>query len=388
MLFCYSLLAHLTLLTALCRLSHADRAGDYLAHLASPPSLFQPIVVSPLLHLPPLPLTSSSPSLPVSFNDSLSQCLLLFSSAAYSTSPSTCIASKLPSASFQLTHSFNASLYGSSLYGFAGVGLSPAPFLVFAFQGSMSSSQLYEELRHSTAVPPANSTDLLVNSYFWHAAQLLFPAVAAAVHNLTSHLHVTAPAPAIYFTGHSLGAALATLLALLLVTQPTPLPSTPILYTFGEPRIGNFALSQVIRLALPRHHRVVHWRDAVPHLPPCPTTLDPVTRVTVCSASNGTDRYYAYHSPLEVLYSEAMPQWGGVGGKGVAVRECDGAPAGEDQTCGDAFDWWSLDDHYTYYQVDVGEFCLAPHERPLPLLHPLPGQSEAQRECGTVGCSS
>ena len=324
----------------------------------------------------PLPphLTSPPSFVPSSFNDSLSQYLLLFSSAAYSTSPSTCLASKLPSPTFQVTHSFNATLYGSALYGFAGIDHSTPPSIVFSFQGSMSYTQLYEELQHESPIPPINSTTLLANSYFWSASQLLLPAVSAALRNLTSTLFPSTPS--IFFTGHSLGAALATVLAYLLVTSTPPPPSIPILYTFGEPRIGNYPMSQALSLALPLHYRVVHWRDVVPHLPPCPTTVDPLTRATVCSASNGTARYYAYHSPLEVLYSEAMPQWGRGGGRGVKVVECHGSPVGEDQTCGNAFDSWSVEDHEVYYQVDVGTFCLTPPELATTRPHPLHSRME------------
>ena len=250
----------------------------------------------------------------------------------------------------------------------------------------MDVSQLYEELSHDNPVPlsnaSSNSTTLLVNAYFWLAAQLLLVPVTAAYLNLT-RLYPSHP---VFFTGHSLGASLATMLAYELVTAP-PSESAlygravpPTLYTFGEPRLGNHAMSALLATALPSHHRVVHWRDAVPHLPPCPTTVDPVTRATVCSASNGTSRYYAYHAPLEVHYSSAMPMWGTEGGKGEAWKECAGTPLGEDQTCGDSFDWWSIEDHLHYYGVEVGDFCLTSSERRTRVRSPLTPQRSVYAE--------
>ena len=323
------------------------------------------------------PFASPSPSSSL-FNDSLSQYLLLLSSAAYSSSPSLCLLSHPSSLHFTVTHTFTTSpFYSSTLYGYAGVDSSPSsPSLTFAFQGSMTPSQLYEELRHDNPMPASNSSasPLLANAYFYDGALLLLPNVTTAYRSLTARY----PTYPVYFTGHSLGAALATMLAFLLLTSPLPTPSSssplplplaPVLYTFGEPRLGNHALSLLLTSTLPAHFRVVHWRDVVPHLPPCPTTTDPVTHASVCAVTNGTKGYYGYHSQVEVFYSSVMPSLGGGkggggggGGPGVKWEECWGEPLGEDQACSNQFDYWSVDDHEVYYQVDVGTFCLTPPE--------------------------
>ena len=343
------------------RLPHRLRTSSSSSSLSPLPSgMFRPVEIPPPAQLPSPLLSSASPS---SFNDSLSQYLLLFSSAAYSAFPGRCLTSHLPSPTFTVTHTFNATLFGTSLYGYAGVDSSPSsPSLVFAFQGSLTYTQLYEELTHDGPTPDANSTTLLVNLYFYNAALLLLPAVSSALANLTS-----LPSPAItplplYFTGHSLGGALATVLAYLLTTTD-PLLTPPVLYTFGEPRVGNLAFARSLALALPSHYRVVHWRDVVPHLPPCAEEVDRTTGAKVCGGGNGTAGYWAYHTAMEVFYTEAMPRWGEEGGKGVKWEECRGTPWGEDQMCGDGFEWWSVDDHLYYYQLEVGDFCIAPPER-------------------------
>ncbi len=81
-----------------------------------------------------------------------------------------------------------------------------------------------------------------------------------ALHRVWSRLepHLD-DAPDAFFTGHSLGGALATLAAAL---RP-PLAT----YTFGAPKVGD----RTFAAALPNGvHRVVNGRDLVPELPPSP----------------------------------------------------------------------------------------------------------------------
>ncbi|CAD8103890.1 unnamed protein product [Paramecium sonneborni] len=73
------------------------------------------------------------------------------------------------------------------------------------------------------------------------------------------------PNAKIHVTGHSLGAAMATLYA----TQLAIAGNTVQLTTFGLPRVGDEAFynyfSSFTKL---QHFRVVHEKDAVPHVPP------------------------------------------------------------------------------------------------------------------------
>lgn len=78
--------------------------------------------------------------------------------------------------------------------------------------------------------------------------------------------HQINPAPNIYFTGHSLGGALAILGALecsRLRLQPE------LVVTFGQPRVGNAAFAACYNASLgPRTFHVVNAADPVPLLPP------------------------------------------------------------------------------------------------------------------------
>jgi Lipase (class 3) len=86
------------------------------------------------------------------------------------------------------------------------------------------------------------------------------------------------PAPhrleALYITGHSLGAAMAALMGLMLVTDDAYAPIARTLravYTFGQPMIGGPSLATVCDADdfLGRNVvRYVYRRDVIPHLPP------------------------------------------------------------------------------------------------------------------------
>jgi predicted lipase len=72
----------------------------------------------------------------------------------------------------------------------------------------------------------------------------------------------------ILLTGHSLGAALASINAIYLAMS-SEYGSIPIeVYNFGSPRFANGNLAQYVNLKVPHHYRMVHNRDIVPHLPP------------------------------------------------------------------------------------------------------------------------
>lgn len=67
-------------------------------------------------------------------------------------------------------------------------------------------------------------------------------------------------------TGHSLGAAVATIAAATLRKQQ---PSASIdLFTYGSPRVGNAAFADFVTAQAGAEFRVTHLDDPVPRLPP------------------------------------------------------------------------------------------------------------------------
>lgn len=79
----------------------------------------------------------------------------------------------------------------------------------------------------------------------------------------------------VYITGHSLGGAIATLFALDVASGALSSgaggiaqPVTPIVYTFGSPRLGNAAFRSIYNTLVPNTFRIVCSKDLVPTLPP------------------------------------------------------------------------------------------------------------------------
>jgi len=68
------------------------------------------------------------------------------------------------------------------------------------------------------------------------------------------------PGLLLWFTGHSLGAALATLAAY-------AVGNVQALYTFGSPRVGDVRFAELFAEADIPHYRFVHHDDVVPHVP-------------------------------------------------------------------------------------------------------------------------
>ena len=75
------------------------------------------------------------------------------------------------------------------------------------------------------------------------------------------------PTKPCYISGHSLGAAIATLAAMdLAITMPQLRPQLR-LYTYASPRIGNPAFANAHSQLIPNHYRVVNLADLVPLVP-------------------------------------------------------------------------------------------------------------------------
>lgn len=122
-----------------------------------------------------------------------------------------------------------------------------ATFSILAFRGTLELQNWITNLHTLTSA--WNGEDSLVHRGFKTAFDSLWPRVK-------SHMD-TCPHPR-YYTGHSLGAALATLAA---ATHP---PQA--LYTYGSPRVGNGAFAQHVESATPAF-RLVNHRDIVTTLP-------------------------------------------------------------------------------------------------------------------------
>jgi hypothetical protein len=102
----------------------------------------------------------------------------------------------------------------------------------------------------------------LVHEGFWRACSALLDddAESAGLRRYLLERHRQAPGLNLWFAGHSLGGALATLAAYRLGNAQG-------LYTFGSPRVGNDDFANAFSRKGLKHYRVVHRHDIVAHMP-------------------------------------------------------------------------------------------------------------------------
>jgi len=144
-------------------------------------------------------------------------------------------------------------------------------------------------------------------------------------------------------TGHSLGAALATIAGFDAVSSGTIPGEQMAVYNFGSPRVGNYEFAQAVEAALPTLFRVVHWKDMIPHVPFCQEDASRNCNKTGPNGeSGGLASWPAYHVAQQAFYNEDFTQY----------KICNG---GEDLTCADQFPFanTSFAEHKHYLGVSM-----------------------------------
>ncbi len=89
---------------------------------------------------------------------------------------------------------------------------------------------------------------------------------ASARNGIISTLASLSPDKTLYITGHSLGAALATLCAIDIAANTAY--SSPNLYTFGSPRVGDPAFAKAFTMYVRNSYRIANLFDVITHAPP------------------------------------------------------------------------------------------------------------------------
>lgn len=113
---------------------------------------------------------------------------------------------------------------------------------------------------NTVLTPYPNCSDCEVHAGFYRAEQAFVNNLKMEVSSLLSKF----PSYSIVVTGHSLGAAMATLTALDLSSITA---NSVTLINFGSPRVGNEAFAAFASEIIKIRYRVTHYRDVVPHLP-------------------------------------------------------------------------------------------------------------------------
>lgn len=216
--------------------------------------------------------------------------------------------------------------------------------LVVAFRGTQSSSlkNWISDLRFVRldldwpfAPNGTNVTGVKVHSGFFRAYNhtALRPNVTASVAKMLAASEEPAE---LHVTGHSLGAAIATVCA---VDLALVFPKTPVyLWTYGSPRVGNYMFAKYAVGVLQKSTRVTHAHDIVPSVPPTGLGFHHVAREV-------------WQTRLQLPEPPVGPPV-----QGMTVYEvCDGS--GEDPLCHDGQcllgQCFSVSDHLMYFDKVV-----------------------------------
>jgi len=293
----------------------------------------------------------SQPTVP--YNTTTAKYLLQSSSAAYSDDPADCWV--LPSTQ-RVTLTFNNTYLGFGTFAYTAVDDINGR-IILSYRGTDDAEELIEEALTSVLpVPFWPDSSLSLNAFFYGCEGLLYSPMKAEL----IYLMQTYPSYDIYMTGHSLGGAVAAIMAVHLVYDSvfSGDGNDAYVYTYGEPRVGDYAFAQKFDALFPNAYRSVHYKDIIAHLPPCHADD---SGVCISTVDPNLPFLWAYHHGTEYWYQETMPDLFNTDPG--SYDTCLGDPFGEDPNCSDGLllkD--SIDDHLHYFFKDgqpfeVGQAC-------------------------------
>ncbi|WP_053374164.1 lipase family protein [Paenibacillus sp. FJAT-27812] len=185
---------------------------------------------------------------------------------------------------YSLVSEFTARAYESSDERF-GFVLTSERASVLAFRGSGSAVDWVSDfIAQQTTYRPVKNTGLTHKGF-----TDIYMSARTQIFEILKQLPPDRP---LFITGHSLGGALATLASIDLALNSE---FTPIVYTFGAPRVGDPKFASSYNAAVATHWRFQNEFDIVPHLP----TL-------VYQSPNTKQTYYYMHVKGEVKRSFRM----------------------------------------------------------------------------------
>ena len=238
---------------------------------------------------------------------------------------------------YQYIEQYNYDISSSESVSFSTFVNTDANIFVMAFRGTTGFSQLVDELMHSRAVTYDlhDINDAVVTGYFYDQYKNLRDDVLSALQAAIAQY----PDYTFNFAGHSLGGAFATL-ALLDASYGQYLPKERTnLFSYGCPRVGDFNLAQAVVNSANTIYRVTHYKDIIPHLPPCVVNWERQCQADPGHASeDGTLLFNAWHVWPEIFYT---------GETSLDFKICQD---GEDPACSDQFltIMESIADHLMY----------------------------------------
>lgn len=143
-----------------------------------------------------------------------------------------------------------------SAQGFICYKKAPSPYIVVAFRGS--EKKIEDWLTNIDAVPVEVEGGGKVHRGFYQDFMELRETIERSIELIRKHLNDDSVP--VYFTGHSLGGALATI-----ATRELMKDGYGACYTYGAPRVGDYTYFEFVKTPV---YRVVNSSDIVPRVPP------------------------------------------------------------------------------------------------------------------------
>uniref|UniRef100_A0AC34FCF5 Fungal lipase-like domain-containing protein n=1 Tax=Panagrolaimus sp. ES5 TaxID=591445 RepID=A0AC34FCF5_9BILA len=138
--------------------------------------------------------------------------------------------------------------------------------IILSFRGSQNHDEVTEEEKETlTHLPLPFIGGGKANAYFMNAFEALKnggmgDAFLKAKNRYSNYT--------VWITGHSLGAALASITAGSLSKLGYISAEKLVLVSFGQPRVGNIDYANAIDSLVSESYRILHANDLIPHLPP------------------------------------------------------------------------------------------------------------------------
>uniref|UniRef100_A0A7E4UNV3 Lipase_3 domain-containing protein n=1 Tax=Panagrellus redivivus TaxID=6233 RepID=A0A7E4UNV3_PANRE len=262
-----------------------------------------------------------------SYSDSLARYKALpIAAAAYSNNPEECLSNVFTNASLVGKYLVDCDLgKGDKCFGFTAVNHNDKMILI-GFRGSSGAAQIVNEVFE--ALGPMVPSDIggNVSQYFYNAQTLIWSSGMKDDFIKSKNKY---PNYSVLVTGHSLGGAVASLTAGTIIKMKYASAENVLLYTLGQPRVGDTAFVKAHDSLVPNSFRITHNKDIVPHIPP-----------------EHFSGYY-HHKSEEWYQKEDM-------GTSAIHVECD---SDESNSCSDGnfFDL-SVPDHLHYFNKDVSTY--------------------------------